>query len=43
MFGGPLLQSFVSKRPIAVMSQLALSRLLDAGTVDGIFSEVAKH
>jgi len=43
MFDDPLFHSFVTQRPIAVMSQLALNRLLDAATVDGIFVDVAEH
>jgi len=43
MFNDAVFRSFVSKRPIAVMSQLAVSRLLAAGTVDGLFEEVAEE
>ena len=41
LFSDPLFQSFAVQRPIAVMSQLALCRLLDAQVVDEIFSEHA--
>ena len=43
MFNDPLFESFASQRPIAVMSQLALSRLLDSQVVDGIFLEHAEE
>jgi hypothetical protein len=43
LFKDPVFQSFCSKRPIAVMSQLALNRLLDSRVVDEIFEENAEE
>jgi len=43
MFTDPLFQSFAVQRPIAVMSQLALCRLLDSRIVDEIFEEHAQE
>lgn len=43
LFKDPVFQSFVSKRPIAVMAHLALSRLLDANVVDRIFHETSER
>ena len=42
MFSDSLFQSFCVKRPIAVMSQLSLCRLLDADVVDEIFESHAE-
>jgi hypothetical protein len=43
LFKDPVFQSFCSKRPIAVMSNLALNRLLDGRVVDEIFEETAEQ
>lgn len=43
LFQDPVFESFCSKRPIAVMSQLALNRLLDSQVVDAIFEATAEH
>jgi hypothetical protein len=43
MFTDAIFQSFATKRPIAVMSQLALCRLLDGDLVDEIFSNHAEQ
>ena len=43
MFGDPVFDSFCLKRPIAVMGQLTLCRLLNATVVDEIFKEQAQE
>ena len=43
LFKDSVFQSFCSKRPVAVMSQLALSRLLGSRIVDEIFEETAEQ
>lgn len=43
LFKDPLFQSFGSKRPIAVMSQLALGRMLDGEVVDQLFLETSQR
>ena len=43
MFDDPVFASFATKRPIAVLSQLALSRLLDSSVVDELFLEHAEE
>lgn len=43
LFKDPVFESFCCKRPIAVMSQLSLSRLLDGPTVDAIFEANAQE
>lgn len=42
LFEDPLFGRFCSERPIAVMGQLALSRLLDPKSVDEIFEQVSE-
>lgn len=43
MFTDEVFQSFVSKRPVAVMAHLALVRLLQPGVVDRIFADTAQR
>lgn len=43
MFDSLVFQTFASQRPIAVMSQLSLCRLLDSQYVDEVFLENATH
>ena len=43
MFNDPMFQSFVMERPIAVMAQMAISRLLRSQTVDEVFAKTSQQ
>ena len=43
LFNDPTCRSFVAKRPIAVMSQLALGRMLDAETINQLFLDTTQR
>ena len=43
MFNDPVFQSFVAERPIAVMAQMAIGRLLHSQTVDEIFAMTSEQ
>ena len=43
MFNDPFFKSFVAERPIAVMAQMAIGRLLHSQTVDEIFAKTSEQ
>lgn len=43
MFDDPIFQAFVTERPIAVMSQMAIGRLLHSSSVDEIFNDTSEQ
>jgi len=43
MFNDPVFQSFVAERPIAVMAQMAIGRLLHSHTVDKTFAMTSEQ
>jgi hypothetical protein len=43
MFNDPIFKAFVLERPIAVMAQMAIGRLLHSRTVDDVFADAAEQ